>query len=64
MWMMRLNFASPVCAGDSATRVAAQRAGHYFIWDLMSTEFIRGCRFPVDGRILDAANGFPPLHLC
>lgn len=45
MWMMRLNFASPVCAGASATRVAAQRTGHYFIWDLMSAEFIRAAGF-------------------
>lgn len=52
MWMMRLNSASPVCTGALATRVAAQCTGHYFIWDLMSAEFIRGSRFPVDGRIL------------
>lgn len=54
MWMMRLNFASPVCAGASATRVA----GHYFIWDLMRAEFIRDCWFPLDDRILFAAVGF------
>lgn len=64
MWMMRLNSASPVCTGALATRVAAQCTGHYFIWDLMSAEFIRGSRFPVDGRILFAANGFSLLHIC
>lgn len=63
MWMMRLNFASLGCAEALATHVAAQHAGHYFIWHLMSAEFIRSCRFPVDGRILFAANGFSLMHL-
>lgn len=63
MWIMRLNFASPVCAGAFATRVAVQRAGHYFIWNPMSAEFIRGSRFPVDARILFALNGFSLMHL-